>query len=720
MQTLFFFFLVSLLIQNSITADDSILNLLYHHPKIKILHKKKTIPKKTSPNTYISKTNSYDSRFLNSQEKIKGVDIVKKTIQITGGSSLEFKISLPLNHHLIFNLHNQKTKEVKDGIKFFLNNNPVYTELKSTAPVNHLRIESNEDILLENIHLLPIEANHNKPDILFIVIDSLRADVCGFNGANFNATPFLDKLAKSSSVFKQHLVNASWTRPSTLAFLTSLYPSKSFINLWDYTVFPEEKASFYRAKIPTLPSTLSTNGYKSIMIGNNPFLTDHRAIGVDVGFEEVIDYSYYENDTIPITENIIAHIKSLPPKEKRRPEFIFLNYNDPHKPYNPPTKYKSQIKNADQFDPRKKDYLGEVAFVDSELEKVFATLKDKNFLDNTLVLITSDHGEVMNPAHGKSKFTGVYTLFGHGQGLYEEDIHTPLLIKFPHQKDHKTVTTVSRSIDLMPTILQEIGYSLPSNIDGLSLQPILEGKEKEERLYYGESRGVIGIRKDGWKWMQKVFFFHRPGAHWDGQVNQEPMYLYNYKKDPEEITPIADESKKNEFKNLANLFLKKTSIYGIRISNPKGSDSKLIDLSIETNVGKVLLTDDKGNSSHSENFQITQKGIRLSKNFTESESLEFYCIPYPDISFPKFTIAINGNQITKGELGVGEKDIFPGKCHNRAECSEMYLIKHKKPDIPNKFRVQIWLETKSIQVTNEKIKLENDAIDILKKQGYIK
>ncbi|HNB97276.1 MAG TPA: hypothetical protein PLS71_03490, partial [Leptospiraceae bacterium] len=117
---------------------------------------------------------------------------------------------------------------------------------------------------------------------------------------------------------------------------------------------------------------------------------------------------------------------------------------------------------------------------------------------------------------------------------------------------------------------------------------------------------------------------------------------------------------------------------------------------------------------------ITQKGIRLSKNFTESESLEFYCIPYPDISFPKFTIAINGNQITKGELGVGEKDIFPGKCHNRAECSEMYLIKHKKPDIPNKFRVQIWLETKSIQVTNEKIKLENDAIDILKKQGYIK
>lgn len=712
--------IIFLLTVNSLSSDDSIINLLYYHPKVKILHKQKNFPKKTSANTYISKSNSYDSRFLNSQEKTKGLDIVKKTLAISNQSSIDFKISIPLDHSLHFNIRNKQNKPSEDSIKFFLNDSPIDNNLQSSNQINHLRIEANTDITLENIYLISNEAYVNKPDVLFIVIDSLRADVCGFNGANFQVTPNLDKFSKSSYIFQQHLVNASWTRPSTLAFFTSLYPSKSFINLWDYTVFPEEKTSFYRYKIPTLPSILSTNGYKTVMIGNNPFLTDHRGIGVDVGFEEVIDFSYYENDTIPITEKIINHLESLAPKEKRRPEFIFLNYNDPHKPYNPPIKFKSQVKNADNLDPRKKDYLGEVAFVDSELDKVFTVLKNKKLLDNTLVLVTSDHGEVMNPNHGKSKFTGVYTLFGHGQGLYEEDIHTPLIIKFPKQKETKKIISVSRSIDIMPTILDQISISSPKDIDGQSLTSLIEGKEKEERLYYGESRGVIGIRKDGWKWMQKVFYFHRPGAHWDGNISHEPMYLFNYKNDPEEKIAIENDSKKNEFKNLANTFLKKTSIYGIRITNPKGNETKDVKISIESSIGKVVLTDGKGNAIKDDSISITHKGIQFSKKVNENSTIEFYCVPYPDIAFPKFNITIDGRQVEKGELGVGEKDIYPGKCHNKVECSEMYLIKNKKPDIPNKFRTQIWLETKSLQITNEKIKLENDAIDILKKQGYIK
>ena len=104
----------------------------------------------------------------------------------------------------------------------------------------------------------------------------------------------------------------------------------------------------------------------------------------------------------------------------------------------------------------------------------------------------------------------------------------------------------------------------------------------------------------------------------------------------------------------------------------------------------------------------------------KSSTIEFNFIPYPDISFPKIDITVNGKPIGKGELGVGEKDIFPGKCHNKAECAEMYLIHNKKPEAPKQFRVQVWLETKTLQLTNEKVKLENDAIDILKKQGYIK
>ncbi|MBP7283325.1 MAG: sulfatase [Leptospiraceae bacterium] len=703
--------------------NDSIINLLYFHPSIKILNNQKFLPKKVSPNTYIAKVYGIDGRFLNSQEKIKGVDIVKKTITIPKNSKLEFKILFPLEHTLHFTVRRSKGKTDETElhkVQIFLNEKITDSNLISDLAINTLRIETKEEIVLENLFLIKNGANGNKPDILFIVIDSLRADVCGFNGADFNATPYMDIFAKSANVFQKHLVNSSWTRPSTLIFFTGLYPSKTFINLWDYSVFPEEKKSFYKSGIFSLPANLAQNGYKSVMIGNNPFLTDHRGIGVDVGFEEVYDYSYYENDTIPITEKILSHLKSLPPKEKRRPEFIFLNYNDPHKPYTPPPKFRTQVKNADKFDTRKKDYLGEVAFVDSELDKIFQTLKEKGLSENTLILITSDHGEVMNPSHAKSKFTGVYTLFGHGQGLYEEDIHTPLLLKLPNQKEFKKITSVSRSIDLMPTILEAVKLKKPKDIDGESLFPMIEGKEKEERLYYGESRGVIGVRKDGWKWMQKVFYFHRPGAHWDGQVTQEPMYLFNYKSDPEENIPIENETQKRELKKLSESFLKKTSIYAVRITNPPNSESKEISISVHTDVGKVILTDEKGNPIMKENFTFNHRGFTFTKSFNDNSGTEFSFVPYPDISFPKFDIKVNGKPIGKGELGVGEKDIYPGKCQNRAECAEMYLIKNKKPDLPTQFRAQVWLETKSLQLTNEKVKLEHDAIDILKKQGYIK
>lgn len=704
-----------------IFTDDSIINLLYYHPSVKILDQQKSIPKKISANTYIAKTYGVDGRFINAQEKVKGVDIVKKAVTLSKNSKLEFKILTSLNHTLHFNIRKIKGKqEVADVIEIYLNDKANGENLKSDLRTNYLRIEAKEEVSIENLFLIKEEANKDQPDILFIVIDSLRADVCGFNGAKFNATPNLDTFSKSANIFQKHLVNSSWTRPSTLIFFTGLYPSKTFINLWDYGVFPEEKKSFYKSGIITLPAQLAQNGYKSVMIGNNPFLTDHRGIGVDVGFEEIYDYSYYENDTIPITEKILAHLKTLPPKEKRRPEFIFLNYNDPHKPYTPPQKFLEQIRNADKVDSRKKDYLGEVAFVDSEIEKIFQALKEKGLSENTLILITSDHGEVMNPSHAKSKFTGVYTLFGHGQGLYEEDIHTPLLLKIPNQKEIKRITNVTRSIDLMPTIIDLVQLKKPKDIDGESLLPILDGKEKDERLFYGESRGVIGVRKDGWKWMQKVFYFHRPGAHWDGQVSQEPMYLYNYNSDPEENTPIENETKKIELKKLADSFLKKTSLYGVRITNPKEGEVKEVTVTIQTDIGKVVLTDEKGNAVKRDDFSFNHRGFSFTKSIQANSNIEFAFVPYPDISFPKFDIQVNGKPIGKGELGVGEKDIYPGKCHNKLECAEMYLIKNKKPDPPKQFRAQVWLETKSLQLTNEKVKLEHDAIDILKKQGYIK
>jgi len=172
------------ILSTSLFSEENIINLLYYHPKVKILHKKKTLPKKLSANTYIAKANSIDTRFLNSQEKIKGVDIVKKTITIPADESVEFKISIPLNHTLHFQIRKKEKQNPinPEVVQIFLNENPFSSDLKSELNSNLLRIKAtSEDVILENVYLIRNAVNGDKPDILFVVIDSLRADVCGFN-----------------------------------------------------------------------------------------------------------------------------------------------------------------------------------------------------------------------------------------------------------------------------------------------------------------------------------------------------------------------------------------------------------------------------------------------------------------------------------------------------------------------------------------------------------
>ncbi|MCX7998416.1 MAG: sulfatase, partial [Leptospiraceae bacterium] len=339
-------------------------------------------------------------------------------------------------------------------------------------------------------------------------MDSLRADVVGFNGASYGATPSLDSLAQTSFVFKKHLVNSAWTRPSTYSFLTGKYPSKTYINLWDYAVFPSEKKAFYESNLFPLPALLSMFGYRTIMIGNNPFMSDHHQIGVDLGFEEIYDFSFLTEDTPKITQKVFELFKEI--QVESRPVFLFINYNDPHKPYEPLPQFLSRIKGT--MDERKRRYLGELAQVDEEVGKLLTLLKQENFLDRSFTLVTSDHGEVMSLSHAVSKFTGVYTYFGHGQGLYEEDVHVPLLLRIPYQNFHKKIDQLTQGIDLVPTILELLNIPFKEkDFDGRSIVPMLKDVYMPEKVYYGETRGVKGVRLGGWKLMKKTYEFHRLG-----------------------------------------------------------------------------------------------------------------------------------------------------------------------------------------------------------------
>jgi hypothetical protein len=290
------------------------------------------------------------------------------------------------------------------------------------------------------------------------------------------------------------------------------------------------------------------------------------------------------------------------------------------------------------------------------------------------------------------------------------------LIKYPKQNSPKKINSTTRSIDIFPTILEisKIDYSL--EIDGISLLKI--EKEQEERIYYGESRGVIGIQKDNYKWMQKVFGFHRKGNHWNGIVSEETDYLFNLKSDPNEETDLKDNTKKKEFLDLAHSFWKKKSIFHIRISNLSSTDRE-VKFSSNSTIGKSVLCDKNGKPITNHLFQQSNTGFSLKKNFTKGEILEFQFLPYPDISFPKLNILVDDRKLKPSEYGVGERDIYPTKCKNEEECIDLFIARTRSPEIPKNFRVQVWLETKSNKLNTETSILEKEAIEILKKQGYI-
>jgi arylsulfatase A-like enzyme len=700
---LFFFF--------PIFADDDILNLLYQNPQVKVIPsvKKQDKPngKTTTYNTYFQEKYSTDDRFMNKNIRKNGIDISKRILTLKAGTSIEFKISGILNHKI------QYTMLEGDHPKIIWNKKELSGKKISSSEMGVLKIEAISNIAITNLCLIPENIKQKKPDILFIVIDSLRADVTGFNGSKFGVTPNLDKFSTKSFNFTKHLVNSSWTRPSTLIFFTGLYASKAFINFWDYPVFPSEKEAFYKSNILPLPAFVSKEGYLSVMIGNNPFLTDHRYIGVDTGFERVEDFSYLENDTPYLTNRFIEFWEER--KKEDRPVFVFFNYNDPHKPYTPPFEYLNQVKNANNAPEKKRNYLGEVAYVDSELGKIFTYLEEKGDLQKMLIIVTSDHGEVMNPYHSVSKFNGVYTLFGHGQGLYEEDVHAPFLLKLPRQVKGEKFSNLTRSIDIFPTILDILGISNILTLDGTSMRPIWLSRERDERLYFGEGRGVIGVRYNGYNLIKKTYQFHRKGPAWDGTVGDEPSYLFDIKNDPDENVPIANEKVQKELEKYYSLGETKKNIYGIRLNSGKQKKSITftIDIKAETGIIRVL----------NDNFKIKNgKFVQAEITLKPDDFRELTFDVYPDITLPIVNVKIDGVSAGKGYLGVGDKDIYPGNCTiNQEECLELFKFSGKRLSAAtDKPRVNIYFKPAKTIYQDEKVILEKEAMDILRKQGYVK
>ncbi|MEN8154876.1 MAG: sulfatase [Acidobacteriota bacterium] len=319
------------------------------------------------------------------------------------------------------------------------------------------------------------------PNIVLIIVDTLRADHLPFYGYKENTTPFLNKIAEKSTVFNRTFAASSWTAPSTASIFTSLYPfqHKVLMNMLATITFnlinPDFSIKLNRIpqEIVTLGEVFKEKGYSTFGFADNTNIGKKESF--DQGFDTFVTFNYKKGENL--NRSIIEHSEEI---KKSKRYFMYVHYMDPHQPnaereawFKTRTLKKVANKNIKNRDNKEKIYNenllydSEINFTDSKIEELFKLF---NWDKNTLFVFSADHGEELWD-HGR---------WGHGYSLYNEVIRVPLFFYYPggNFKSGNIRQNVS-TIDILPTFREFIGLNSDSVNEGVSLLDLLENGEKK-------------------------------------------------------------------------------------------------------------------------------------------------------------------------------------------------------------------------------------------------
>jgi len=362
-----------------------------------------------------------------------------------------------------------------------------------------------------------------RPDVVLIVIDTLRQDRLSCYGHDRATSPNLDRLAADGVLYERAVSTAPWTLPSHASMFTGLPPSRHRTH-HEHLNLTDDHA--------TLAEHLRDAGYETMGVSNNPWITER--MGMTQGFE-----SYHEpwRDRVsggrfdlnifvdPGTHGMVdagaADTEALigewlDARDDARPYFLFVNLIEVHGYYDPPEAYRNRFTDepldrhavkavnlafheqayADSLQPELLDrigalYDGEIAYVDDWIGRFVGDLRERGRLDDTMIIVTSDHGE----AFGEYRSCSL-PIIDHQLSVHDVLLDVPLLIHYPRGDDdpdpdhggglppagHREPGLVS-SVDLVPTVLDVVGAAVPDSLDGVSLAA---GPPSPDRVLFSE------------------------------------------------------------------------------------------------------------------------------------------------------------------------------------------------------------------------------------------
>lgn len=306
-----------------------------------------------------------------------------------------------------------------------------------------------------------------QPNVVFVTIDTLRADHLGCYGYKPIRTPSIDALAAQSARFDRAYTPVPVTLPAHTAIFTGTYPTLS--GMHDFS------GNKLNASQSTLASVLKQHGYITGAVIGSAVL-DSR-FGLNQGFDlyyDHFDFNRLQESNLEEMErpgNVVADVAlDWLGKNYKNKFLLWMHLYDPHYPYRPPAPYSEQYKD--------RLYDGEIAFADSQVGRLIAFLKAKGLYDNTLIVLTGDHGESLGE-HGEKT---------HGFFIYNATLHVPLIIHLPGTASAMVVPELVSLVDLMPTVLQYVKAEIPAQVQGRSLLPLIASKKEEDsRSLYAET-----------------------------------------------------------------------------------------------------------------------------------------------------------------------------------------------------------------------------------------
>lgn len=409
-------------------------------------------------------------------------------------------------------------------------------------------------VVVKNLRNYPPHSG-NPPNVVIVVMDTVRQDHLACYGYHRNTTPNLTRLVESSRIYRSAYSTSAWTSPAHASLFTGLFPVAHKTTQENWTMAPE---------CATLAELLAKRGYETFGISENPLVSKHH--NFDQGFSRYYETWRMGGRQAPL--NIAAELfeKILNRRDKKDPFLIFVNLIEAHSPYNSSGPFRDRFLSdrsipcesnqwhdfflgrreftVEEIDHLKELYDAEILFVDHQVGEMAASLKKRGLWDDTIFIVTSDHGENL----------GDHDMMDHVFSLYESLTKIPLIIRYPKAFAPGSVDDSPVQLtDIFPTLLNLTGVdssAFPSH--GRDLLQHDSGGRRDIFYEYYYPRQVLEIfreqdrenpKLDRFKRRLRAIISNEMKLIWGSDGRHE---LYDLARDPRESANLIDETMYSE------------------------------------------------------------------------------------------------------------------------------------------------------------------------------